>query len=169
MLKEVTLDWYGELEKKERSLSRRQEEAMRESRWEKTYRPCSILCFPDPGESTRVCCHDAYSQPYFGAWRREAPMRQRTELLSALCHDGRGEMPAAEEQLRSKRQKTRGRHLVEKLPEALRTSMMGSPNGSTCPFRNLTHIPAFASVVHHSLGRDSRGLFCRSMVFFCRR
>lgn len=148
------------------SLSRRQEEATREPRQENTYRPCSILCFPEPGENTRVCCHDAYSQPYFGAWRREAPMRQRKELLSTLCHDGRGEMPAAEGQLRSKMQKTRGCRLVEKLPEALRTSVMGSLNGSTCPFRNLTHIPAFASVVCQSLGRDSRGLFCRSMVLF---
>jgi hypothetical protein len=49
--------------------------------------PVLDLCFLEPNKSTRVC-HDAYSQPYFGAWRGNAPTHAEEELRYILCHGG---------------------------------------------------------------------------------
>jgi hypothetical protein len=64
----------------------REREAIR-GKIEVAYRSSNNLCFLEPDESTRVC-HDAYSQPYFGTRRGNAPMHAEEELRSLLCHDG---------------------------------------------------------------------------------
>ena len=123
----------------ESPLAGREREAIR-GKIEVAYRSSNNLCFLEPDESTRVC-HDAYSQPYFGARRGNAPMHAEEELRSLLCHDG-GVICRRQKAIEMEVVMDEGLwRFVEMCYRGAWSFYDGALNGCTFPFCNLTSPP----------------------------